>query len=94
MKIPSKVLIALISLFLFIPAAPPIAAQEQAQSNRDPSSQVAPLSSSVGPRRVLTGKERLGEKWQDEQRLDNCNVPADKRGAKRRPDACPSAASE
>lgn len=37
---------------------------------------------------VLTGKERLGEKWKDEQRLDNCNVPLDKRGPKPRPDTC------
>lgn len=34
----------------------------------------------------LTGKERSGRKWQDEQRIDNCNVPADKRGRKPRPD--------
>jgi hypothetical protein len=38
--------------------------------------------------KVLTGKERLGEKWMDEQRLDNCKVPPDKRGAKPRPDKC------
>jgi hypothetical protein len=37
-----------------------------------------------------TGKERLGEKWKDEQRIDNCNVPVDKRGTKPRPEACPS----
>ena len=37
----------------------------------------------------LTGKERLGQKWQDEQRLDNCKVSRDKRGTKPRPDACP-----
>jgi hypothetical protein len=37
---------------------------------------------------VLTGKERLGPKWTDEQRIDNCNVPVDKRGAKPRPSAC------
>ena len=34
----------------------------------------------------LTGKERTGRKWMDEQRIDNCNVPADKRGSKPRPD--------
>jgi hypothetical protein len=34
----------------------------------------------------LTGKERSGRKWQDEQRIDNCNVPVDKRGSKPRPD--------
>jgi hypothetical protein len=38
--------------------------------------------------RVLTGKERLGRKWTDEQRIDNCNVPPDKRGTKPRPTAC------
>jgi hypothetical protein len=37
---------------------------------------------------MLTGKERLGEKWMDEQRIDNCKVPVDKRGSKPRPDAC------
>jgi hypothetical protein len=36
----------------------------------------------------LTGKERLGRKWTDEQRIDNCNVPVDKRGTKPRPDTC------
>lgn len=36
----------------------------------------------------LTGKERLGEKWKDEQRTDNCKVPLDKRGTKQRPDSC------
>jgi hypothetical protein len=37
---------------------------------------------------VLTGKERLGRKWTDEQRIDNCNVPIAKRGTKPRPDNC------
>jgi hypothetical protein len=36
----------------------------------------------------ITGKERLSEKWKDEQRIDNCKVPPDKRGAKVRPDSC------
>jgi hypothetical protein len=36
----------------------------------------------------LTGKERLGNKWNDEQRLDDCNVPPDKRGSRSRPDGC------
>jgi hypothetical protein len=34
----------------------------------------------------LTGKERTGRKWMDEQRIDNCKVPVDKRGSKPRPD--------
>ena len=40
---------------------------------------------------VLTGKERLGPKWTDEQRIDNCKVPPDKRGYKPRPDICTNA---
>jgi hypothetical protein len=39
----------------------------------------------------MTGKERLSTKWMDEQRVDNCKVPIDKRGTKPRPDACPQA---
>ncbi|WP_407151305.1 hypothetical protein [Bradyrhizobium sp. ORS 86] len=42
---------------------------------------------------TLTGKERLGRKWTDEQRIDNCNVPPDKRGTKPRPTACRHAPS-
>ncbi len=38
---------------------------------------------------TLTGKERLGPKWTDEQRIDNCKVPVDKRGTKPRSSACP-----
>ena len=38
-----------------------------------------------------TGKERLGDKWTDDQRVDNCKVPIDKRGTKPRPDTCPDA---
>jgi hypothetical protein len=37
---------------------------------------------------VRTGKERLGRKWTDEQRIDNCNVPPDKRGTKPRSSVC------
>ncbi|MGV7218550.1 hypothetical protein [Bradyrhizobium sp. UFLA05-112] len=40
---------------------------------------------------TLTGKERLGPKWTDEQRIDDCNVPPEKRGARLRPIACPNA---
>jgi hypothetical protein len=36
----------------------------------------------------LTAKERLGEKWNDEQRVDNCKVPPEKRGTKPRPNDC------
>jgi hypothetical protein len=39
----------------------------------------------------LTGKERLGRKWMDEQRIDNCKVPPDKRGGRPRSSECPHA---
>ena len=39
----------------------------------------------------MTGKERLSTKWMDEQRVDNCKVPIDKRGTKPRSDICPNA---
>jgi len=43
---------------------------------------------SEAPAPARTGKERLGNKWSDEQRVDNCKVPAEKRGSKQRPDTC------
>jgi hypothetical protein len=36
----------------------------------------------------LTGKERLGRKWKDEQRIDNCKVPPDKQGVRPRSSEC------
>jgi hypothetical protein len=35
-----------------------------------------------------TLKERLGDKASDEQRVDNCKVPSERRGTKVRPDNC------
>ena len=40
-----------------------------------------------------TGKERLGGKASDEQRVDNCKVPLELRGSKPRPGDCPDTAS-
>jgi hypothetical protein len=37
----------------------------------------------------LTGKERLGRKWMDEQRIDNCKVPPDKQRGRPRSSECP-----
>jgi hypothetical protein len=51
-----------------------------------PADVAAPAPSDVP--RPSTGKERLGGKWTDEQRLDNCKVPLDKRGSRPRPDTC------
>jgi hypothetical protein len=85
--------LALMAVVL-IPSVSSILAAEQLRS--DPGLQAQPTTSplSPAPPRPVTGKERLGEKWTDEQRLDNCNVPIDQRGEKPRPDACPSTASE
>ena len=55
----------------------------------DPARAEAPESSPV-----KTGKERLSDKASDEQRVDNCNVPPERRGTKRRPDQCPSGQHE
>jgi hypothetical protein len=67
--------------------AVPVLAETQTGPSREPSS---PPDQAVqsGQSTVLTGKERLGPKWTDDQRVDNCNVPIDKRGAKSRPDTC------
>jgi hypothetical protein len=62
------------------PAAPPSAPPAQADA--------APAAKRLP---ALSGKERLSEKWTDEQRVDNCKVPPEKRGNTPRPDACPSA---
>ena len=48
-------------------------------------------ASNVQPTR--TGKERLGGKASDEQRVDNCKVPLGLRGPKPRPDQCGDGAS-
>jgi len=71
---------ALALLFAIVGAANGLA-QEQTRAGGD--STTAPNTTNP-----LTGKERLGKKWMDEQRIDNCNVPIDKRGTKPRPSAC------
>jgi hypothetical protein len=40
-----------------------------------------------------TAKERSSRKWFDEQRLDNCRVPVELRGATPRPDCSSERAS-
>jgi hypothetical protein len=59
----------------------PAGAQDRAPATAPPGTQNVPAT--------LTGKERLGRKWMDEQRIDNCNVPPGKRGSKPRPSGCP-----
>jgi len=46
----------------------------------------SPSQSVIAPGK--TGKERLGDKASDEQRVDNCKVAPERRGPKVRPDDC------
>jgi hypothetical protein len=48
-----------------------------------------PVDPKTAPVNSLTGKERLGRKWMDEQRIDNCKVPTDKQGGRPRSSECP-----
>jgi hypothetical protein len=64
-----------------------LALSAAAQSGSPPE-QATPIAATAP--RTLTGKERLGRKWMDEQRIDNCNVPIDMRGTKPRPSVCPN----
>ena len=65
---------------LVLAAPSPAIAQEQSHAAKGPETSLIST--------VLTGKERLGRKWMDEQRTDNCKVPIDKRGTKPRLDTC------
>jgi hypothetical protein len=74
---------SLFALFLTLPAS----AQDGAPAG-DPRTPNAAIELSSLPE-VLTGKERLGKKWMDEQRIDSCKVPIEKRGTKPRRSTCP-----
>ena len=69
---------------LLIGVAPAASAQDIQPGKVKPSAVTLPANGIS-----LTGKERLGRKWMDEQRIDNCKVPLNKRGTKPRPSACP-----
>jgi hypothetical protein len=71
-----------VGVFLAICLALPADAQDSTRLGRPP-------PNSASSPATLTGKERLGRKWMDEQRIDNCNVPIDKRGSKPRSSVCP-----
>jgi hypothetical protein len=53
----------------------------------DPTAPSAALAANMPS--SLTGREGLGPKWVDEQRIDNCKVPIDERETKPRPSAGP-----
>ena len=82
MRFPCKqLLVSLSAIFLTLPAS----AQDRPAIGDPPTPKTQPLNLP----KVLTGKERLGKKWMDEQRIDNCKVPIDKQGKKPRPGTCP-----
>jgi len=63
--------------------------QENSRQNARQISPEQPTPDAASSPTTLTGKERLGRKWMDEQRIDNCNVPVDNRGSRPRPSTCP-----
>lgn len=65
---------------------------QEAKLTPSPAAPAQRAAPSADAPKVLTGKERLGPKWTDEQRIDNCNVPVEKRGTKPRPATCAQAA--
>ena len=72
-------------------------AQERRSGDRDPAELLQPAPTAppfAGSPAVRTGKERLGRKWMDEQRLDNCKVPPERRGTTPRPETCPPDAAD
>jgi hypothetical protein len=73
--------LACIGLGLFVAVAPVTTAEADDGVALSPRPEQSPPV-------VRTAKERLGGKWMDEQRVDNCKVPIDKRGTKPRPHAC------
>ena len=84
MRHPCKqLLVSLSAIFLTLPAV----ARDRPAIGDPPTPNAATQPSNLN--KVLTGKERLGKKWMDEQRIDNCKVPIDKRGTKPRPSICP-----
>jgi hypothetical protein len=74
-------LVSLLAICLALPAS----AQDRPLDLPTPNAATLPLNTPT----ALTGKERLGKKWMDEQRIDNCKVPIDQRGIKPRPSTCP-----
>jgi hypothetical protein len=74
-----------ILVFAIAASSTPLLAQDKLHAAK--LNATVPSAAAKEPK-VLTGKERLSKKWLDEQRIDNCKVPIDKRGTKPRPDTC------
>ena len=77
-----------LALILVVLIAAPEFVRAQATEPATPSATSAATNAATSGSDSLTLKERLGAKWKDEQRVDNCKVPPEKRGTKPRPDSC------
>ena len=75
--------LAKLMIALLLSCLAPCAPAQDAKPAKDATNAVPPAT--------RTGKERLGPKWTDEQRIDNCKVPLDKRGTRSRPSECTNA---
>jgi hypothetical protein len=76
-----------LAIILIIIPLPSYSAGAQTPNPTNSDRRVEPVTPSDGTT-LLTMKERLGEKWNDEQRVDNCKVPLEKRGTRPRPESC------
>lgn len=81
----SKLNLSLLSFLAFAVLALSSVAQQEPPGN--PAEGLA-KSDQASSKKLLTAKERLSAKWMDEQRVDNCKVPVDRRGSKPRPEGC------
>ena len=66
----------------------PVKVAAQAVSPAIPTAKPVAAATQAKTPALLTLKERLGAKWKDEQRVDNCKVPPEKRGPKPRSASC------
>ena len=78
-KAETRLRAALLAAFMLLPLLAD--AEDLTQTHRP-----SPAQSDVP--QTLTGNERLGRKWTDGQRINNCGVPEYRRGPKPRPDSC------
>jgi hypothetical protein len=86
--------LALMIWVAVVVSLPAFAQDRPAATGERASAPSAATASRPNAPELLTAKERLSEKWTDEQRVDNCKVPIDKRGPKPRPDTCPNVPAE
>lgn len=81
LRFPPRIVFAIAFGFIF----PPAMAGDMTD-NRSPD--FTAVENPAPTAAVRTGKERLGAKWTDEQRVDDCGIPAARRGASTRPAGC------